>query len=152
MGNEIMAERIKAARKAKHLNQKEFAKLIGVSFSSVQKYEMGLVQPRPDVLNRICEVLNCKLFYLMGLSESSEYSKQEKDKFFVADFVRWLGYKTYQVDNEVEEIGRAMDGTPVFMAKDERIGIEDIDNKKKYIVLLKDWEKMKEHMTFIQDY
>lgn len=52
---------IKKARKNKGLKQKELAKLIGFSESSISKYEQGLITIPPGVLEQIAKVLDVPL-------------------------------------------------------------------------------------------
>lgn len=55
-----IASAIKQARKGK-MTQRELAKAIGKSFSSVQKYELGLATPPVHTLNKIADVLGVSL-------------------------------------------------------------------------------------------
>ena len=64
---------IKAARKAKGITQKELSKKINKTFSSVQKYELDIIQPPVDVIRDIAGVLDCTPAYLMGWEEDYEF-------------------------------------------------------------------------------
>lgn len=46
-----------SARVNKKLTQEQFAKAVGVSKSTVQKWEKGTVKPRHEKIDQICEVL-----------------------------------------------------------------------------------------------
>ncbi|HEA66893.1 MAG TPA: helix-turn-helix domain-containing protein [Desulfobacterales bacterium] len=46
----------KNTRRLLQLNQKEFAKRIGVSQASVSRYEKGLVQPSAQILLKIQDI------------------------------------------------------------------------------------------------
>lgn len=53
------AENLKAIRKQKKITQKEFAKMLGISFRTVQNYESGLVLPKSKKrYDDICKVLD----------------------------------------------------------------------------------------------
>lgn len=49
---------LREAREARGLTAVSLADLLGVTTQAVSQYEKGLHSPSPDVLNRICEVLN----------------------------------------------------------------------------------------------
>ena len=48
-----MKERIKAVRASANLNQSAFGEAIGVTLSAVQKWELGIAEPRPAILKNI---------------------------------------------------------------------------------------------------
>ena len=50
-------ENIKRARKEKNLTQVEFAKIIGVSVSTLSKYENNRTSPKFEIANKILECL-----------------------------------------------------------------------------------------------
>lgn len=56
-----IGDHIRTYRKAKGMTQKELAKLIGKSYSLIQKYEMGITQPPIDVLEKIAHVLEVSI-------------------------------------------------------------------------------------------
>lgn len=61
-----MANRIKIARKAMGLTQKEFGKAIGVTQATVSAWELGRNEPDYKVLRKIAQMLDCSIEYLMG--------------------------------------------------------------------------------------
>jgi len=52
----MTGEQIKAIRKAAGLSQTEFARLLRVSFTSVNRWERGHNKPLPDRLERLQEM------------------------------------------------------------------------------------------------
>lgn len=64
-----IAAQIKTARKASHVTQKELAQKINKSFSTVQKYELGLATPPIEVLKDIANALDTPLGFLMGYED-----------------------------------------------------------------------------------
>ena len=62
----VAGARIKALRKQKHLKQTELAELIGKSLRTVQKYETGEIEVSIAVVNKLAEVLDSSLTYIMG--------------------------------------------------------------------------------------
>jgi len=50
-------ENIKEHREAKDMTQVEAAKKIGVSLSAYRLWEQGVMEPKPENMRRLCEVL-----------------------------------------------------------------------------------------------
>lgn len=59
-------ERIKEARKAKHMTQEELGELVGVTGVTIMRYEKGQREPRMDQLQKIGDVLGINWTYLIG--------------------------------------------------------------------------------------
>ena len=49
-----LSKKIKQIRKLTNCTQKEFAKLLGIGYTTFQKYETGAVFPRFELLQKIC--------------------------------------------------------------------------------------------------
>ena len=66
---------IKAARRAAHLDQESFALLVGVSVSTIKKWEAGSCRPTPTNIAKVAAVLapNVPEEYINALTE--EYAK-----------------------------------------------------------------------------
>lgn len=56
---------IKEARKNRNLTQKQLAKLVGVDYSVISKYENGSITPPADRLKAIANVLDVSVDYLI---------------------------------------------------------------------------------------
>lgn len=69
-----LGERIKFFRKESGLTQKELAEKIGKGMSTVQKYELGLVEPPIDALSHIGYVLNIPTSALLADDYIERYS------------------------------------------------------------------------------
>ena len=65
--------KIKEARKAKGLTQKELAKLLNCSHTTISKYEQGEIEnmPRPR-MNLLAEILEVSPIVLFGLVDNTE--------------------------------------------------------------------------------
>ncbi len=63
-------DRIKELRKEKNLTQEELAKLLGLNAkSSIANYESGANSPSDEIKNKMCEIFNCTMDYLMGKTQ-----------------------------------------------------------------------------------
>ncbi len=58
-------ERLKFLRK--NMSQKRLGEIVGVSASTIAKYESGMTKPSLKVAIKIAKVFNVKLDYLAGL-------------------------------------------------------------------------------------
>lgn len=70
MTNKIsFAMRLKKLREQKKLNQTELANLLEVSNGSISKWERGDRQPDYETLERIADIFNVTIDYLLGRSD-----------------------------------------------------------------------------------
>lgn len=67
-----IGKRIKRARENAMLTQKELAEKIGKGFSTVQKYELDLVSPPLETLQKIAEVLCIQSSDLLGMESTDK--------------------------------------------------------------------------------
>lgn len=68
---------IKAARKAKGITQKELSNKINKTFSSVQKYELDIIQPPVDVIRDIAGALEVNVSELLGVKPARAVDPNE---------------------------------------------------------------------------
>lgn len=90
--NKEIGLRIRAARKAKRLNQTEFAELLNKSLRTVQKYESGEIEVSVAVIKEIAKVLECSPSYLLGWDEENKVLAN------FSDVVRFI----FELDNTNE--------------------------------------------------
>lgn len=64
-------EKIKDARKHKHLTQKQLAELIGAAHNSISDWENDKNKPDPDTIELICGVLDIAPNYLLGKDDEA---------------------------------------------------------------------------------
>lgn len=80
----MLNEKLKEIRNIKQITQRELAKMLKVSPSTIAMYETGQRAPDPEMLKRIAEYFNVSLDWLMGrinIIDSvvpSEYSRMHK--------------------------------------------------------------------------
>lgn len=80
--NNIVGNKIKYYRTKKGLTQKQLAKLIGKTESSIQKYECGSTEVPFSVLEKIASHLDTYLLFLLDdkyLESAAEYFKENGD-------------------------------------------------------------------------
>ncbi len=62
-----IGRRIKLARKARRISQKELAEMLNRSLRTIQKYESGDIEVSVAALVSVCQALRVPLSYLVGL-------------------------------------------------------------------------------------
>ena len=75
-----IGKKIKQKRKALNLTQSALAEMVGLTESSISRYEAGKIATMPtSTVNRICEVLHIAPAELLGLTpkKSFEYDLKE---------------------------------------------------------------------------
>lgn len=63
------SKRLKFLRNEKRMSQEELAKLLDVSRTSVTNYELGRNEASSQVLNKLSEIFNCSIDYLLGKTD-----------------------------------------------------------------------------------
>lgn len=92
--NNILGDNIKSLRKLKGYTQEDFAKLIGVSFQAVSKWERGESYPDITCLPTISKILNISIDELLG--NTSNYSEIE-----IKEYLDLYDKYTFENQNEV---------------------------------------------------
>lgn len=66
----MLGEQIKKLRIAKHLNQVQLAKHLGVTKQSISNWENNNIFPSVDMLKKIAQFFSCSADYLLELDTS----------------------------------------------------------------------------------
>ncbi|MDQ7733778.1 helix-turn-helix transcriptional regulator [Halomonas sp. SpR1] len=104
---EIVSSRLRAARKAKRLNQMELAEKIGVDQARVSRVERGDRGLTRDQLLQASKVLDVTVEYLLGIDlgdNVAEYNIQEtnsKQAQLVADHMAPTGLRELAIDQQL---------------------------------------------------
>lgn len=107
------AKKLKGLRETREWSQDELAKRLGISRSTIGNYEQGIREPDFETLEKIADVFNCPISYLM---EDTPEAKSIRD-----------GYKR----------GFPVNGTEMLIIEHYRIADPDI---QKAILKLLDLE------------
>lgn len=67
----MIAERIKNLREKKGITQSELAKLLGITRSSVNAWEMGISVPSTQYLVELANTFHISTDYILGIDETS---------------------------------------------------------------------------------
>ncbi|HOJ48543.1 MAG TPA: helix-turn-helix transcriptional regulator [Bacillota bacterium] len=86
----MFPKRLKELRGDKGLSQRELAKLLNISSSTIAMYETGQRDPDTETLQRLAEFFDCSIDYLLGKSNirepADEIAEAVKDDPELADF------------------------------------------------------------------
>ena len=124
MNRSIVGMNIKQARKKKHMTQKELAKRIGYTESSISKYEQGLVDIPNAVIGLIARELEVQPVDLLGEAWDQEYNPEGKlaDESALIDKYGADAAKLLELFSELNELGK----------KNALEHLEDLTNLPKY--------------------
>lgn len=67
----MVADRIKALRESKNYTQNDLAKLLGITRSSVNAWEMGISVPSTQYIVELANIFKVSTDYLLGVPETS---------------------------------------------------------------------------------
>lgn len=112
MFGNIFGVRLKQLRKEHGYTQKELAKLLGVSASSIGMYEQGRREPENSLLTKLCEVLGTTTDYLIGF-DTNKQSKNQDVSDVIDDFTNLL----------LSQQGLMFNGQPMTAQEREKIVI-----------------------------
>lgn len=71
------SKRLKFLRSEKGISQEELAKLLDVSRTSVTNYELGRNEASSQILNKLSEIFNCSIDYLLGKTDIRNPEQQD---------------------------------------------------------------------------
>ncbi len=83
---EALGNRLKELRKASGLSQTAIAQKINVSYSQYGRYELKGVQPPAHTLNKLAEVLNTTVDYLLNGNADEKAQTALQDAELLAQF------------------------------------------------------------------
>lgn len=92
----MVADRIKALREQKDLTQTELAKLLGITRSSVNAWEMGISTPSTQYIVELAQIFKVSTDYLLCINNSATVSVaglDEKDVQLVHALIEHLKTK-----------------------------------------------------------
>lgn len=78
--NSLIGDRIKILRLKSNLTQEELAKQLGLSNGIISLYEKEERKPSLEVITQMCELFDCNMDCLMGLTSDIETTEILTDK------------------------------------------------------------------------
>lgn len=81
-----IGKKLKARRKSLNLTQSALAEMVGLTESSISRYEAGRISTMPtSTVKRICEVLHIEPSELLGLTPENAFEYDLKEILKMAD-------------------------------------------------------------------
>ena len=127
-----IGERIRFFRKKAGLTQKALGEKCKMPDSQIRQYELGMVNPKIEQLQRIATALNCDISELLAISDAMPKLKKEHRKKETAnnlqEYLESIGYTVLR-----EEITRTVKKgfTDFELSEDQK----DMVNKYGYVML-----------------
>ena len=81
-----LGKRLIALRKTKNLSQTDLAKIVGVSYVQIGRYETKRTQPPAEVLNKIANALDTTIDYLINGDSDEKAKSTLKDAELLQQF------------------------------------------------------------------
>lgn len=79
-------DRLKELRKAKNISQANLAKMIGIHFAQISRYERGETMPNAQAMTKLAQALNATVDYLMNGTSSDVVESAGLDKEIIDRF------------------------------------------------------------------
>lgn len=76
----MIGQTIKDLRRSKKLSQTDFAKIVGVSQTTVTAWETGKAEPSSSAITRIADYFNVSTDYLLGRKENESSTENQENK------------------------------------------------------------------------
>lgn len=87
-----ISERMRTARKAAGLTQKDVAKKLGLTGAAYSAYETGQRSPNPETLRLICLALDVSADYLLGIEKGPPDTEEPISKEAVSEVLIQNGF------------------------------------------------------------
>lgn len=81
----MFSKKLKSARKRKGLSQAALGKLLGVKAQTIGRWETGKSEPNVETLNKLCEILDVTLHYLIS-EEHIDYQLTLDETFIIKKY------------------------------------------------------------------
>lgn len=139
-----IGENIKKFRSKKGLTQKELAALIEVTPVTIQNYENNRRTPDFSTLVTISNILDCKLFDLLGYESSGEIIKENPSSYYFEKYVSALGHDIIYDDEDGYLVLKSEDGEYEITQQD----VSDLESSSRSFIEFKINEIKKKSRKF----
>lgn len=139
-----VGERIRAARKAKGLTQKQLGEACGIAEPTIRRYELGKLNPKFETLEKLAKPLGVSVSYLKGIPPMKEekmklHEGSEKTILLSSDDKEFLAFDEY-----LKAMGYS---TQIDISRFDLYKNEQIENSKKNVWIITDLRTGKRYAT-----
>lgn len=101
----LVGGRIKLLRQENKLTQENLALLLGLNNkSSISQYENGSIIPSDKIKLKLCDIFNCSIEYLMGISDDrAEFDYNEWEKQSKENDEKYMSTAEHNIKNKDEQ-------------------------------------------------
>lgn len=139
MSDTIFGKRLRQLRENKKMNQKEFAKVLGITAATLSTYEKAGKYPAVPKLIDIAQKANTSIDWLLGLTNDATI--QDGIKTY-SDIIKWL-VDLSKVENLTIDIRQSIyTDTAYGERRLEGCGVLFRSNCKEFEEFFNDWSKM----------
>ena len=117
-----IGERIRNARKARNLTQKQLGELAGIAEPTIRRYELGRLKPKFETIVKIADALNESVWEL--------YSNHELDSVTLDQFdesTKKIAYFVREYSNAEETTQRLLEAFRKLNIMGRKIAIERVE-------------------------
>ena len=101
----LVGSRIRSLRLENKLTQENLALLLGLNNkSSISQYENGSIIPSDKIKLKLCDIFNCPIEYLMGISDTRfDFDYDEWDKKAKENDKKYLSQSHKNAKNKIDK-------------------------------------------------
>ena len=104
-----IGQRIRAERKACEISQEKLSKTVGISRSTLIHIEKGDTLPELTPLTKICEILECRVSYILGEEEETRQMKFDIGALMMSlalqsEVLKDTAEELYQIQKRIEDL------------------------------------------------
>ena len=91
-----LGDRLKELRKANHMTQRDLANMLGMAKGTIAMWEMGKRNPGFEALEKLSEIFDKRVDYILGTSEDSTSPKLSEEE------INQLG--EWEIEEDITEV------------------------------------------------
>lgn len=91
-----LGDRLKELRKENHMTQRDLAKMLGMAKGTIAMWEMGKRNPGFEALEKLSEIFDKRVDYILGTSEDSTSPKLSEEE------INQLG--EWEIEEDITEV------------------------------------------------
>jgi len=91
-----LGDRLKELRKENHMTQRDLAKMLGMAKGTIAMWEMGKRNPSFEALEKLSEIFDKRVDYILGTSDDSTSPKLSEEE------IKQIG--EWEIEEDITEV------------------------------------------------